>query len=321
MVRMALRRDRVLIPLWAVVLAAVVASSVAATIDLYPDLAGRRTAALAAGASPAARFMYGPVHDPSSLGGLATWKMGTMGAVFIAFLAMTVVRRHTRTDEEAGRLELITPGLLGKRATLAAGVVVAVVAVLSTSLLTALGNIAVGLPAPSSFAFGATWAGVGIFFTALTALVAQLTQSARACAGAVAAVVGASYALRGVGDVSGGSWGGALTWLSPIGWPVEVRPYAGDRWWVLLIPLLLSPALLALAFAFQDRRDLGEGLIPTRPGPARAGAGLSTPFGLAWRLQRSMPAGWAAAVVFLGLLLGSIVTSVDSMVTDGTSAG
>ncbi len=110
MVRLALRRDRVLIPLWALILSTVVAGSVAATLDLYPDLAGRRAAALAADAAPAARFMYGPIHDPSSLGGLATWKMGTMGAVFVAFLAMTVVRAATRADEEAGRLELVTPG-------------------------------------------------------------------------------------------------------------------------------------------------------------------------------------------------------------------
>ena len=104
--------------------------------------------------------MYGPIHDPSSLGALATWKMGTMGAVFIAFLAMTVVRRHTRTDEEAGRLELVTAGLLGKRATLTAGVIVAIAAVLVTSLLTAVGNTAVGLQAlfPPSVPRGLRWA-------------------------------------------------------------------------------------------------------------------------------------------------------------------
>jgi ABC-2 type transport system permease protein len=318
MVRLALRRDRVRIPLWAVILPLVVASSVAATIDLYPDLAGRRTAALAADASPAARFMYGPIHDPSSLGGLATWKMGTMGAVFVAFLAMTLVRRHTRTDEEAGRLELVTPGLLGRRATLTAAVTVSVVAVLATAALTAIGNTAVGLPLSSSLAFGATWAVVGIFFTAVTALVAQLTQSSRACAGAVSAVIGISYAMRGVGDVAGDGWARALSWLSPIGWPVEVRPYAEDRWWVLLIPLLLSPLVLAVAFAFQDRRDLGEGLIPTRAGRARSTELLATPWGLAWRLQRSMLAGWAAGVVFLGLIIGSIVRNVEDMVTPET---
>ena len=318
MVRLALRRDRVLIPLWAVILPAVVASSVAATVDLYPDLAGRRRAALAAGASPAARFMYGPVHDPSSLGGLATWKMGTLGAVFIAFLAMTVVRRHTRTDEEMGRLELVPAGLLGKRATLTAGVTVSIAAVLLTSLLASIGNAAVGLPLSGSLAFGATWAVVGIFFTAVSALVAQLTQSSRACAGVVSAVIGVSFAMRGVGDVSEQGWGRALSWLSPIGWPVEVRAYAGDRWWVLLVPLLLAPLVLVAAFAFQDRRDLGEGIIPTRPGPARATDLLSTPWGLAWRLQRSMLAGWAAGVVFLGLVLGSIVRNVDAMVTPET---
>ena len=127
MVRLALRRDRVLIPLWALILSTVVAGSVGRHVDLYPD---------SPGAAPR-RSPPTPHPRPASCTGPSTtrrasaaWPPGRWhhGGGLRRLLAMTVVRRHTRTDEEAGRLELVTAGLLGKRATLTAGVIVAVVA-------------------------------------------------------------------------------------------------------------------------------------------------------------------------------------------------
>jgi polyether ionophore transport system permease protein len=313
MLRLALRRDRVLIPVWALVLAVSVSSSVAATADLYPDREGRVKAAQLINDSPATLFMYGPITDPGSLGAIGTFKMLALGAIFVSLLGMFLVRRHTRGDEEIGRLELVAPRL-GKRAALTAGVSVATIAVLGTCLLTALANTAVGLPFGSSLAFGAAWAASGLFFVALTGLVAQLTQSARACAGIVATVLGASYALRGLADTAGGSWE-AFNWISPLGWTVEMHPYAGDQWWVLIVPALLAPIVLFLAFGFQDRRDLGEGVIATRPGPARAPASLSSSLGLAWRLQRGTLLGWAIGVCAIGLVIGSIVPAAADIVS------
>ena len=42
--------------------------------------------------------------------------------------------------------------------------------------------------------------------------------------------LGLAFVLRAVGDASSGT-------LSPLGWSLQVRPYAGDRWWVLLLHL------------------------------------------------------------------------------------
>ena len=169
------------------------------------------------------------------------------------------------------------------------------------------------MPWAGSLAFGAAWAGLGLVFAAVTGLIAQLTQSARACAGIVGTILAATYVLRGVADTADGGLTAALTWFSPAGWTMQVRPYAGDRWWVLLLPLVAAGVLAGVAFVLQDRRDLGEGLIPTRPGPGTAGGLLSTSTGLAWRLQRGLLLGWSVAMLGFGLLIGSVAADVGSM--------
>lgn len=99
-----------------------------------------------------------------------------------------------------------------------------------------------------------------------------------------------------------------MSWLSPIGWMQQVRAYAGDRWWVLLLPLALAVVCLPIAFALRERRDVDAGLIGDRPGPARGR--MNGVFGLAWRLQRGSFLGWSAGFVAFGLLLGSISDTV-----------
>ena len=110
------------------------------------------------------------------------------------------------------------------------------------------------------------------------------------------------------------SW---LSWLSPQGWSLQVRPYAGDRLWVLLLHALLTVVLIGGAYALASRRDLGGGLLGDRPGPARASAKLSGPFGLAWRLQRTTLLGWTVGLGLYALLLGSVVHGVADELGDG----
>ena len=125
-------------------------------------------------------------------------------------------------------------------------------------------------------------------------------------------VIAVTYGLRAVGDLSepGPSW---LSWLSPIGWNQQVRAYAGDRWWVLALPLVAWCVLVPVAHTLRARRDLGAGLRDERPGPA-VGA-VDTVGGLAWRLQGRILLAWSIAFVIFGLLLGSMASSVSSLLT------
>jgi ABC-2 type transport system permease protein len=313
LVRLAIRRDRILIPVWILVFVITAAGSAQASIDLYPDVHSRVEAARTANASPALVSLYGRIFDESSLGAVSLFKLTAFGALLVALLAAILVVRHTRTEEENGRLELLSAGVLGRYAAVTAALIVSAGTVVLMGVLTALALIGVGLDAGGSFAFGLTWASAGLAFAGVGALTAQLTEGARAANGLTAVILGASYVLRAVGDSEGGTrW---VSWLSPIGWAQQIRPYAGDRFAVVLLPLALMAALVLGALALIRRRDVGAGLVRPRPGPAVGASSLRSPLALAWRLHRGSLYGWGFAFLLLGLMVGNIASNVDGFVT------
>jgi len=171
--------------------------------------------------------------------------------------------------------------------------------------------------ASGAFAFGLSWAGAGIAFAAVGALAAQVTESARAARGIAAAVLAGAYLLRAAGDASSTStW---LSWLSPVGWAQQVRPFAGDRWWVLLYLLFFAALVSVGAYLLVARRDHGAGLLAHRPGRPAATAALSSPLALAARLQRGGLIGWLVGMALGGLVVGSIASQVGEFL-DSDSA-
>lgn len=314
LVRLALRRDRIMVPVWIAIFVSTAAASASATAGLYPTLTARVAAAEAFNQTFALVAFYGRIYDPTSLGALAMLKAAGMGAFFVAVFTILIVVRHSRAEEETGRLELVGATVVGRVAPLTAALLVAVGVNLILALLTAGSLISAGLPADGSLAFGFAWAGVGFAFAAIAGLTAQLTRSARTATGSAVVILGVVYILRALGDtadVGGPRW---LTWLSPIGWSQQLRPFAGNRWWILLITLGFTLTVATFAYALVKRRDFGAGLLADRPGPATAGAGLRSPLGLAWRLQRGSLLAWAGGFVLLGLVFGGIASNVAGFV-------
>jgi ABC-2 type transport system permease protein len=307
LLRLSLRRDRVLLPAWVLAIPGMAYFSAAATVGLYPDLAQRIEAAEAVNGSAALVALYGRIHDPTSLGELSLFKLTAFGAAMVGVLMVILAVRHTRGEEESGRLELVGAGVVGRAAPLAAALILAGIGCAGIALLTAGGLAMAGLPAGGSLAFGAAWGATGVFFAGVGALAAQLTTTGRAATGVGLIVLAVAYAARAVGDLAeaGPGW---LSWLSPIGWNQQVRAFSGTRWAILVLPLLATAVLVPVAFWLRCRRDLGAGLIADRPGPARGR--LGSPVGLAWRLQRNALLGWALAASLMGLVLGSVATNV-----------
>lgn len=312
--RFALRRDRILLPVWVAVFTLFTVSSTSATVALYPDVASRTQAAVAVNEVPVAVALYGRIWDPTSLGALSLIKLGSIGAVLIGVLAIMLVTRHARAEEEKGRTELIGATVVGSWAGLAAAMLVTTVAMVAIGALSALGLTAVGLPAAGSWAFGLSWATTGMAFAGIAAVANQLSASARTANGIALVVLAATFLLRALGDVLGdASNPGLLTWLSPIGWGQQVRPFAGDRFWVLLLPVVFTVMSLAAAVALSSRRDLGAGLLPQRQGRAAARASLRSPLALAWRLQKGLLVGWLVAYAVFGAIIGSIINDLGDM--------
>jgi ABC-2 type transport system permease protein len=310
LLRLAIRRDRVIATIWILLFVIMAASSSSASQDLFTTLESRVNAANAVNDTPAMLALYGRVFDPTSLGAVSLIKLGAMGAALVALVALFTVIRHTRAEEEAGRSELLGAAVVGRYAQLTAALLMSVGVSLVLAILTALSLAGTGLPTSGAFAFGLSWAGAGIAFAAVGALAAQVTESARVARGIAAAVLAAAYLLRAAGDAAGAETSTWLSWLSPIGWAQQVRPFAGDRWWVLLY-LLFFAALVALgAYLLVARRDHGAGLLAQKPGRPAASAALRSPLALALRLQRGSFYGWLVAMALGGLVIGSIASQV-----------
>ncbi len=312
LVRLALRRDRWLLSGWILLFALMTGFSASATADLYPSVQDRVAAADTINSTASLVALYGRIYDPASLGALSLIKLTAFGAALLSVLMVVIAVRHTRAEEESGRLELVAGGIVGRHAPLTAALVVGFGASVLLGLLTTGTLVAVGLPSGGSLAFGLGWAATGMAFTAVAGVTAQVSTGARVAVGLGLVAVGVTYALRAVGDLAehGPS---LLSWLSPIGWNQQVRAFAGDRWWVLLLPLALVAGLVPLAFLLRARRDLDAGLIADRPGPARGG--LAGVWDLAVRLHRGVFVSWAVAFLVFGALLGSLATSVTGLVT------
>ena len=314
LLRLALRRDRVIASVWILLFVIMAASSSSASQDLYTTLESRVRAANAVNETPAMVALYGRVFDPTSLGAVSLIKLGAMGAALAGLLAIFTVVRHTRAEEEAGRLELLGAAVVGRYASLTAALLLSVGISVVMALLTGLSLIGTGLPAEGALAFGLSWAGAGIAFAAAAALAAQVTEGARTARSIAAAALAAAYLLRAAGDATGTDTSTWLSWVSPIGWAQQVRPFAGDRWWVLVDLLAFAVLVAAAAYALAARRDHGAGLLAQRPGRARAARSLSSPLALAVRLQRGGVVGWLVGMVVGGMVLGSIASQVGELV-------
>lgn len=313
LVRLILRRDRWLLLAWTLGLAGMAGFSAAATVGLYPDAASRSLAASAVNDSTAMLAMFGPVYDPNSVGELSMFKMTIFGGVAIGILMSLLVIRHTRAEEDTGRLELLSAGVIGRAAPLTAALVVAVGASAFIGVATALALIAASLPAAGSLAFGAAWATTGVAFAASAAVAAQLTGSSRVARELALAAIGVAYALRAIGDATdpGNSpW----TWLSPLGWNKEVRAFSGDRWLVLVLPILAAAVLVPLAYWLRSRRDLGAGLWDWQ-GMRSFGPSVSGLPGLVVRLQAGSLLVWVTFIVAFGAIMGSISATINDWLT------
>ena len=312
MLRFSLRRERVRFPVYVLVLAALIASTVAQSEQLYPNAASRADYVATVEGNPGLIAMVGPPYEVTSVGGDTAWQWGAFGAVVAALMSMFIVGRLTRGEEQSGRSELVRASVVGRAAPLAAALAVAVVAQVLMGVATALVMVAADTPAAGAIALGASLAGVGVLFAGVAAVAVQVSQGTSGAYGLVGAVLGASFALRAAGDVGDGT----LSWLSPIGWGQAMRPYADERWWPLL--LLLGSAVLMswAAFALLARRDDGAGLLVPRPGPPHAAPWLARPAGLALRLQRGALLGWAIGLFFGGLSIGLTAQDADSILGD-----
>ncbi|MER6114721.1 ABC transporter permease [Streptomyces sp. NPDC001743] len=313
LLRLALRRDRVVLPLWVLVLGGSFSSVGQSIASLYDTPAQRAALAASMNGNSSLRAMYGPVFG-DSVGALVSWRMIAFGAALAAVMSLVVVVRHTREEEETGRQEMLSSAMVGRRAPLTAALLAALIANAALGLVIVAGMAGSGAGGTGAVALAAAVAGVGALFACTAAIAAQFTESARLAKGLTAAVIGAAFVLKAAGDSATDDGSSVLTWLSPLGWAENARPYADERWWVLLAIVGAVAVQCAVAYALAGRRDVGMSFLATRPGPARGR--ISTALGLAVRLQRGALLGWTASFAAVGVVFGGLTGGAADLVGD-----
>lgn len=309
--RFMVRRDRMRAPVWVASIVGLVAASTASVVGLYRTPAELAEYATLAQADPALKAFAGPGYglDEPTLGAVVMNEVQIYTFIAVALMCIFLLIRHTRAEEETDRAELVRAAGVGRLAILAAACTWVAIIDTVVALGVTLGVLAFGVSTTGTLAYGAaTWA-VGLVFIGVAAASAQIASSARAATAGAGATLGVCFLLRAVGDLGTS----AMSWLSPLGWAQSIRAFDEERWWVLVLLVVGTAALVAAAFVLSIGRDLGAGLFRQRPGPAAAGHHLRTPLAMAARLQRTALIAWTVGLAVLGFFFGIVADQAEKM--------
>ena len=311
LLRLVLRRDRLLMPLWVVCLAIAPLGYLSSIKAAYPDAAARQHFYDLNASSATFVVRNGPLYG-SSVGNLLAWQCGFVPVV-VGLIALLTVVRHTRTEEEAGRRELTGATVVGRHAGLAAAVLFSGGASLVYGIVVGLGVAAQGEPVAGAFALGLGFSLAGWVFAGAGAVAAQLTWSASGARGSGSACWcwRSCCGPRGTAARRGG-WRGCRRSAGRTGCGRSRGSSGGScsrrssrrvRWW---------------SWRSRCRRVATSARRCSRPGwgvPA-ARASLRSPLALAWRLQRGTLLVWTVCLALVGLLMGGVARNVAEMMRD-----
>jgi ABC-2 type transport system permease protein len=307
LLRLLLRPDRVRLPAATLAIVLVVLAVAGSWDRLYPTPESRLGLGRTLDLDPALSALLGPLFDPLGNGALTAWRTLAGALLCLGLVVALAVVRHTRTDEQEGRAEMVLAGAVGRAARVSAALGVAALYCVGVIALCALGLASLGMSFAGSLAYGAALGLNGFVFAGVAALTAQVARSSRAASGLAGLVLGAGFVLTAYGNSRAG--GSPLVWASPFGWAEQARAFADERWGLLLVPAATAAVLAALAVAVSVRRDLGASLLAARPGRVAAAGWVRGPVGLAWRLDRGWLVWWVVATAAMGVLVGLVLIS------------
>lgn len=309
------RLDRLRIPIWVLALTFFTIIVPTAFKGLY-NSQQERDAMAQTMANPAMTAMTGPADLSNyTIGVMTAHQMLLMTAAVTGLMSILLVTRHTRADEEDGRLELLRSLPVGRLSYLNATLLTVSSACIGLALINGFGLYALGIESmdlEGSLLYGAALGAAGLFFAGVTAVFAQASDSSRGTIGYSIAVLLISYLFRAITDISNES----LSWLSPLAWVTKAEVYDSNNWWPIVLMAAAAIVLFAAAYYLNAIRDLDRGFFPSMPGKQYASRFLQSPIGLALRLQRTGIISWAIGMFVLGASYGSVLGDLESFFSE-----
>jgi ABC-2 type transport system permease protein len=317
-----LRRHRLTLASWLLLLLALGGATVTAYQHTYATDLARRTAVTLAQANAATTLMYGVLSDPGSPAQLYAWEIGTFATVLAAVMAVLVAVSLTRATEDDGTLELARGCGLAPEQPLRSALTVLLAC---GGLLAAGSTVVVGIhhggvdavTRAGAVAYGSVVGLTFLLVATLTTLLAQVAATAGQARVLGFIALGVSFAIRAVADTRAVGW---LNWVSPLGLRATVEPFTANRWPALLPPISAVAVLATAAVMLSKRREFGAGLIrrrTTRTSRLR----IRSAAGLAVRLAGGSMLTWTAAVAAIGTLFSAMGSGVVDQQRNGAVGG
>lgn len=314
LLRLNLRLDRVRLISWVLGFVLLIPASVVALREAFPDQESLDARAQLQG-TPGAIVMTGPqitVDGPYTFEMMVATELSLWVLLPAMIMSVLLMVRHTRGEEESGRLEMLRALPIGRHAAPTAASLVVAIANLAVGAAVSAGLILTDLTVADSLAMGVAVTLTGLVAGAFAAVMAQIAGTSRGATGLGLSAIAVAFVVRGIGDVlePGGSW---LSWFSPIAWAQQTRFYADLRWWPLAVSALAVVVLTVAAVALSRRRDLGASLSAERAGRSEARGYLRSVPGLAARLETPMIATWTVVVFAFAFAFGTLATEFDTL--------
>lgn len=196
MIRLVIRRNRVRLLVWWLVLVGLFAYVETYYADIFDTQAALDDFAAVSNV-PSIKALTGLAAAPATLGGAVWTKIWMTCALSLAFGVVFLVTRNGRADEEVGRTELLRSRMLGLHACSVASWLVNAVLCIAVGVGVALVSSAGGLdPAGTgvtgSLIVGASMAGVGLVALGVGAVAGQVASTSRGANALGSVVLGGS---------------------------------------------------------------------------------------------------------------------------------
>jgi ABC-2 type transport system permease protein len=258
------------------------------------------------------KALLGDTRQITTLGGFTDWRAIGIISLVASVWGLLAATKALRGEEEAGRWKLVLAGQTTQRraaASVLGGLGAGLLAMYAlTALLTVIvgtrPSVHIGLGQGMFFAVAVVAAAA--MFAAVGAVASEVMPSRSLAAGLSAAVFGAAFVLRAMGDATSSvHW---LVYASPLGWVEQLRPLTGAQplW---LLPIAGLVAVCGAATVLLADRDLGASLLVDSGTAEPHTALLGSPVLFALRMSRAVTGSWLAAVIAAGLLYGSLAKS------------
>ncbi|MGN6695122.1 MAG: hypothetical protein ACTHN0_13185, partial [Aquihabitans sp.] len=309
--------------IWSVAFGGTVAASALSYVSTFPTEAERQQVAAATSGDTGLAVLLGPTTAIDTVGGYTVYKcfvfLTTIGAIW-GLLAAT---KLLRGEEDAGRWQLILSGSTRAGRATAATLVALLGAVgilfAGTTLLTiAAGRDPdVGFGAAESVLYGLSIVIAPAVFVMVGAVTSQLCRTRRMANSWAMGVFGVCFLIRMVADAGPDThW---LRWATPFGWTELVQPFTKNEAWPLLPAVVAVGALAVAAVVLSTRRDAGGSVFAANDVTELRPFGLSSPVGLAARLDLPILAAWCAGALVTGLSFGLIAKIATGAVPESLS--